>query len=464
MTSSDCHRLRSEIDAKGWSLRETERQADLPVATLSPFFSGKTKDLKLETWRKLSAALEVPLAQLLGEAELETHGVRLCSLEQLEPDLNNPRQVFAETELTGLAHSIKRHGILQNLVARPVPTRTDRFQLISGERRYLAIGQLVERDEWDPHEANIPVLVLQQDEAETRVLAILENVQRVQLTPIEEGEAYAELMALDPERWTTAALAETIGKSQRYVQQRVSIGTGLIEEAKEALAAGEITIEQARSMATAPPDEQQQILAAPSPFPPRPIEEPSRRDMSFSIGRKTEADPADQSLGEPQADPPRDDEAPLPMPGGDHAVARTDILKRRLQRHLSERPWLGVRLFLWDLLKGHALHLPLREETECWPISAEYAHDYLQTRGVACNMSASGALDVGPFSGDEAKRTLPVMLAMETPMAQLWLAGALAAKLSSWSDDWTLMICEAVGVPTRAPVVPPTEAGEGREA
>lgn len=469
MTTTDTQRLRGFIEAKGWGQRETERRAELPKSTLTHYFSGKTKALALETWRKLAAALEVPLAKLLGEEELEAHGVRLLSLEQLEPDLANPRKHFSESDLQGLAESIRRHGILQNLVARPHPERAETWQIIAGERRYIAIGALVEDGRWDMTEANIPVLILKRDEAETRALALLENVQRVQLSPIEEGEAYADLMALDPERWTTAAIAETVGKSQRYVQQRASIGTGLCDEAKDALAAGEITIEQARSMATQEADIQRDTLAElppeeepeeeesgpieeagsgtdslgnlipPAPPPAQSAEPPAGAPLLYqTVSDRPTTQPSSPSTSPDSMFPPEDEDTP---------IASVAVLRDRIAYKVAHNAEMAFVFWLWGQMKTEkGLTLPWSDEVYDWPLVSSDRY-YV---GSVHKGETSWCREVpGPVQQKELEKLLQKPT---TSLLRLFSVGF--ACNHPWPDDQEelAIIARCIGVPTRAPV------------
>jgi ParB family chromosome partitioning protein len=192
----------------------------------------------------------------------------MLAFVQLFPSALNPRKAFDATALEELAASIASDGLLQNLVVRPrstpaPPPLSDRpcYEIVAGERRYRALSLLWERDQWDAGAAIIPCRVIDADDVATRAITLLENLQRQDISPIEEGEAFRALRDLDPARWSTAAIAERIRRTQRYVQQRVALVTKLEPELQAAIADGRLRIEQARFLTAADPQLQRNVLA-----------------------------------------------------------------------------------------------------------------------------------------------------------------------------------------------------------
>jgi ParB family chromosome partitioning protein len=150
------------------------------------------------------------LGALLGdylEPEVQEGEVRRISLRAIVPNPFQPRKEFVEDDLQELASSIRENGLLQPLVVRPVPRADHRFQLVAGERRYRA----VERLEWE----DVPVLVREVDDETLLVLALVENLQRSALSPLEEAAGY-EMLA---ERFgmTQEEIARSVGKDRSTV-------------------------------------------------------------------------------------------------------------------------------------------------------------------------------------------------------------------------------------------------------
>lgn len=134
-------------------------------------------------------------------------GERFVPIEYIVRNPRNPRRNFTEAELDDLAQSIREHGIVQPVVVRPSPDHPNRFQLIAGERRWRAAqrANLLE----------IPVIIRDVDDRTALELAIIENVQRSDLNPIEEGAGYQQL--IDEYGYTQADLGHIIGKSRSHV-------------------------------------------------------------------------------------------------------------------------------------------------------------------------------------------------------------------------------------------------------
>ncbi|MDZ5697419.1 ParB/RepB/Spo0J family partition protein [Chelativorans sp. M5D2P16] len=153
------------------------------------------------------------LAALIGEMdkpaseEQETvRADRFVPIEFISPNPRNPRRNFAETDLADLAQSIREHGIVQPVVVRPSPAE-GRFEIIAGERRWRAAQRAGLTE--------IPVIVRDVDDKAALELAIVENVQRSDLNPLEEARGYQQLM--DDHNYTQADLGQVIGKSRSHV-------------------------------------------------------------------------------------------------------------------------------------------------------------------------------------------------------------------------------------------------------
>jgi ParB family chromosome partitioning protein len=186
------------------------------------------------------------LAALMGEppagevARTGADGLRKLPVEFITANRNNPRKEFAGAELEELTESIREKGVMQPILVRPLPGEADRYEIIAGERRWRAAQRA------GLHE--IPVLIRDVDEREALELAIIENVQRTDLNPLEEAAGYAQL--IDQFGYSQAALAEVIGKSRSHVANTLRLSK-LPERVRELLARGELTAGHARTLITA---------------------------------------------------------------------------------------------------------------------------------------------------------------------------------------------------------------------
>ena len=133
---------------------------------------------------------------------------RLIPIEQIDPNPNQPRQVMGD--LSELIASIGEKGIIEPLVVRP---RGERFQIVAGERRYQAAVQVGLRE--------LPVVIREVDDTEVIELALIENLQRKDLTPFEEAEGYR--MLAESHGYTHEEISESVGKSRTVVTESLSL-------------------------------------------------------------------------------------------------------------------------------------------------------------------------------------------------------------------------------------------------
>jgi ParB family chromosome partitioning protein len=131
----------------------------------------------------------------------------------LRPNPRNPRKHFEETELQDLAQSIRDRGIIQPIVVRPMRNLPDAFEIVAGERRWRAAQQAGLHD--------VPVVVVDIDDKTSLEFAILENVQRTDLNPVEEAQGYSRLM--DEFSYTQENLAKIIGKSRSHIANMIRL-------------------------------------------------------------------------------------------------------------------------------------------------------------------------------------------------------------------------------------------------
>ena len=165
---------------------------------------------------------------------------RLVPIEKLHPNPDQPRRDFSKEDLATLAASIREKGIIQPLIVRPVPNLPDEFQIVAGERRWRA-AQLANLHE-------VPVLVRKLNDTEAIEIAIIENIQRADLNPVEEALAYRQLM--DKFGHTQEKLAESLSKSRSHIANLIRL-LNLPEEVLGYLRNGKLSAGHARALVPA---------------------------------------------------------------------------------------------------------------------------------------------------------------------------------------------------------------------
>jgi ParB family transcriptional regulator, chromosome partitioning protein len=185
------------------------------------------------------------LAALLGSAETfaqaaRTRGQQKIPIAFLRPNPRNPRQNFSDGSLDELAASIKEKGIIQPILARPVHGSPDTYEIIAGERRWRAAQRA------GLHE--VPIVAFEADDRQALELAIIENVQRSDLNPLEEAAGYERLG--DEFGYTQSDLAKVIGKSRSHVTNSLRL-LRLPEGTKALLREGKISAGHARVLVAA---------------------------------------------------------------------------------------------------------------------------------------------------------------------------------------------------------------------
>ncbi|RWD76271.1 ParB/RepB/Spo0J family partition protein [Mesorhizobium sp.] len=187
------------------------------------------------------------LAALIGEidrpAAVEKQSMNAdgkVPIEFLSPNPKNPRRHFGDADLTDLAQSIREHGVVQPVVARPSPAQPGHYEIIAGERRWRAAQRagLVE----------IPIIVRDVNDRTALELAIIENVQRTDLNPVEEAMGYQQL--IDDHGYTQADLGQVIGKSRSHVANTLRL-LKLPDVIRDMLVDGALSAGHARTLVTA---------------------------------------------------------------------------------------------------------------------------------------------------------------------------------------------------------------------
>ena len=193
--------------------------------------------------RGLSALLDEAQAATTPEARAAA-GVEEIPIEVIRPNPNQPRRAFAEEELSGLAESIKWKGVLSPILVRPVAAGRAgggdiRFEIVAGERRWRAAQRA------GLH--GIPALVRDLDDNETLDVALIENIQRSDLNPMEEALAYKAWGERNP-RGTADLMAARLGKSRSHVANTLRL-LHMPTIIQDHLVAGRITAGHARALA-----------------------------------------------------------------------------------------------------------------------------------------------------------------------------------------------------------------------
>jgi ParB family chromosome partitioning protein len=174
-------------------------------------------------------------------AQAEAGGVRLVAVDQLSPNPHQPRTLFDETALQELADSIRTHGIIQPLVVTADHSRDGAYWLVAGERRWRA-ARLA-------GVADVPVIVREASPQQLMEWALVENVQRADLNPLEEATAYVALM--EEFGLTQAQVAERVGKSRSAVANSTRL-LNLPLDAQQAVTDGRISAGHARTLLALP--------------------------------------------------------------------------------------------------------------------------------------------------------------------------------------------------------------------
>lgn len=195
-------------------------------------------------------AIAFPLADL-GPATMEQQ--RFIPLELIHESPFNPRKDFAQEGIAELAESIKVNGLQQNLTVRPHPKKKEHFELMGGARRFRALKLL---------KAEGAICKIKEaSDAESIALQLLENLQREDVAPMDEAAAFAELQKLDPVRYSPLNISAAIGKSKRFVLQRLALVNNLSPELQDALKRKDgLKIEPARMIAALPQSLQKEVI------------------------------------------------------------------------------------------------------------------------------------------------------------------------------------------------------------
>lgn len=188
------------------------------------------------------------LASLIGDVGGEAAHVdrpnraqRRVPIEFLKANPRNPRRTFSDDELSELSASIKQHGVIQPIVVRPVKGAQDRFEIIAGERRWRASQRAGLHD--------VPIVTVDVNDSDALEIAIIENVQRSDLNPMEEAQGYHALAA--EFKRSQDDIAKIVGKSRSHVANMMRL-TKLPDEVQAYIADGKLSAGHARALIGVP--------------------------------------------------------------------------------------------------------------------------------------------------------------------------------------------------------------------
>lgn len=190
------------------------------------------------------------LSALLGD-ETEDYAsldrVRLSKMvpvEMLYPGSSQPRKRFDSESIAALVESVREKGVLQPLLVRRHPEKANAYEIVAGERRWRAAQQAALRE--------LPVVIKELTDREALEIALVENIQREDLTPIEEAEGYRRLM--EEFRHTQDAMARAVGKSRSHIANSLRLLT-LPASVQDMVNEGALSAGHARTLITAPEHE-----------------------------------------------------------------------------------------------------------------------------------------------------------------------------------------------------------------
>ncbi|MCM3723657.1 MULTISPECIES: nucleoid occlusion protein [Solibacillus] len=214
-------------------------------STFSRFFGGGSKEPEVES--------EVEVIENISMASEE---VVKIPIDKIIPNRYQPRTVFDDEKIEELARTIHTHGVIQPIVIRPINNDADKYEIIAGERRYRAMKSL----QW----TEVPAIVRNLNDRETASIALIENLQREELTAIEEALAYQQLLGLH--QLTQEALAQRLGKGQSTVANKLRL-LKLPQFVQDAILNREISERHARALIVIKDEQlQMQLIAATKEF------------------------------------------------------------------------------------------------------------------------------------------------------------------------------------------------------
>ncbi|MBD8037972.1 nucleoid occlusion protein [Solibacillus sp. A46] len=220
-------------------------------STFSRFFGGGSKEPEVKSEVEV---IENSLAseEVIESISMASEEVVKIPIDKIIPNRYQPRTVFDDEKIEELARTIHTHGVIQPIVIRPMSDNSDKYEIIAGERRYRAMKSL----QW----TEVPAIVRQLNDRETASIALIENLQREELSAIEEALAYQQLLGLHS--LTQEALAQRLGKGQSTVANKLRL-LKLPQFVQDAILNREISERHARALIAIKDEQlQMQLIAA----------------------------------------------------------------------------------------------------------------------------------------------------------------------------------------------------------
>lgn len=215
-------------------------------STFSRFFGGGAKEQP-----EVNSEVEV-----MENISMASEEVVKIPIDKIIPNRYQPRTVFDDEKIEELARTIHTHGVIQPIVIRPMDDDLSKYEIIAGERRYRAMKSL----QW----TEVPAIVRHLNDRETASIALIENLQREELTAIEEALAYQQLLELHS--LTQEALAQRLGKGQSTVANKLRL-LKLPQFVQDAILNREISERHARALISIKDEQlQMQLIAATKEF------------------------------------------------------------------------------------------------------------------------------------------------------------------------------------------------------
>ncbi|PID35407.1 MAG: chromosome partitioning protein ParB [Rhodobacterales bacterium] len=180
-----------------------------------------------------------PASEPAETAEISRGGQQSIPIEKVFPNPDQPRRTFTQEDLDDLTASIREKGVIQPLIVRPRAKAAGTYEIVAGERRWRA-AQAAQRHE-------VPVLIREYTDTEALEVAIIENIQRADLNPVEEASGYRELM--DRFGHTQEKMAEALGKSRSHIANMLRL-LNLPEDVRDLLKSGALATGHARALIT----------------------------------------------------------------------------------------------------------------------------------------------------------------------------------------------------------------------
>jgi ParB family chromosome partitioning protein len=191
------------------------------------------------TRRRLGRGLAALIGDAGADAAADRRGPRRMPVAMLRPNPRNPRKAFDESDLADLAASIRERGVVQAILVRPAAGGAEGYEIIAGERRWRAAQRA------GLHE--VPIVVHDVSDREALELAIIENVQRADLNPLEEAIGYQQL--IDEHGYSQSQLGDVIGKSRPHIANTLRL-LKLPEPVQAFVRSGQLSAGHARALVT----------------------------------------------------------------------------------------------------------------------------------------------------------------------------------------------------------------------